>query len=120
MKRRRRPVFLLVLLLAAVSTPVAGGDDILVPGRWTAEVRQSVEEAGGWAWYRSWLKPDNSFFTKHERNLFEESVGITIADLSGAHEVFVNGKSIGTGGAFPPGYRDGGGRTVRHADAVTS
>jgi putative membrane-bound dehydrogenase-like protein len=114
MKRRRRPVFLLVLLLAPVSAPVAGGDDVVVPGRWTAEVRQSVEEAGGWAWYRSWLKPDNSFFTKHERNLFEESVGITIADLSGAHEVFVNGKSIGTGGAFPPSYRDGGGRTVRH------
>jgi hypothetical protein len=29
-----------------------------------------------------------SFFTKHERNLFEESVGIHFRDLVGAHENF--------------------------------
>jgi len=110
MKQLRRLVFLVVLALA----PVAAAEDIRVPGRWTTQTRQAVDDAGGWAWYRSWIRPADSFFTPHERNLFEESVGITIADLSGAHEVFVNGKSIGTGGAFPPNYRDGGGQTVRH------
>ena len=104
----------LIFLVVPLAALVAEGNDIQVPGRWPVRLRQEVEEAGGWGWYRSWLKPDDSFFTKHDRNLFEESVGITIADLSGAHEVFVNGKSIGVGGGFPPDYRDGGGRTVRH------
>src|SRR6185503_7302129 len=49
------------------------------------------------AWYRTWVKVDDGFFSKHERNLFEESVGINIRDLAGAHEVWVNGKKIGAG-----------------------
>jgi hypothetical protein len=49
------------------------------------------------AWYRTWVRVDDSFFTKHERNLFEESVGLHFRDLEGAHEVFVNGVKIGAG-----------------------
>ena len=49
------------------------------------------------AWYRTWVRVDDSFFTKHERNLFEESVGLHFRDLVGAHEAFVNGVKVGAG-----------------------
>jgi putative heme-binding domain-containing protein len=49
------------------------------------------------AWYRTWVRVDDSFFTKHERNLFEESVGLHFRDLVGSHEAFVNGVKIGAG-----------------------
>ena len=41
----------------------------------------------GTAWLRARVKVHDSFFTKHERNLFEESVGVNISELAGAHEV---------------------------------
>jgi len=68
----------------------------------------------GTAWLRAWVKVTDSFFIKHDRNLFEESVGVNIRDLAGAHEVWVNGKRIGTGGAFPPGYQSAGHTLFRH------
>ena len=68
----------------------------------------------GFAWYRAWVKVPDSYFTKHERNLFEESVGVNIRDLAGAHEVWVNGKKIGTGGAFSPDFRNGRETIHRH------
>ena len=48
-------------------------------------------------WYRTWVRVDDSFFTKHERNLFEESVGLHFRDLIGSHEAFVNGVKVGAG-----------------------
>ena len=57
------------------------------------------------AWYRTWVRVDDSFFTKHERNLFEESVGLHFRDLVGTHEAFVNGVKVGAGSgreADPP------------------
>ena len=68
----------------------------------------------GIAWYRAFVKVPDAYFAKHERNLFEESVGVNIRDLAGAHEVWVNGRKIGTGGAFPPDYRSGRELTHRH------
>lgn len=65
-------------------------------------------------WLRTWVKVDDSFFTKHERNLFEESVGVHFRDLEGAHEAYVNGVKIGTGGAFAPGYRNARKEIFRH------
>ena len=65
-------------------------------------------------WYRAWVKVPDSFFSTHERNLFEESVGVYIRDLPGAHEVWMNGRKLGTGGNFPPDYRDGGDSLHRH------
>ena len=49
------------------------------------------------AWYRTWVRVDDSFFTKHERNLFEESVGLHFRDFIGSHEAFVNGVKVGAG-----------------------
>ena len=48
-------------------------------------------------WYRTWVRVDDSFFTKHERNLFEESVGLHFRDLVGLHEAYVNGVKVGAG-----------------------
>jgi putative membrane-bound dehydrogenase-like protein len=73
-----------------------------------------VTNFSGYAWYRAWVKVPDSYFTKHERNLFEESVGVNIRDLAGAHEVWVNQRKIGTGGAFPPEYRSGRDTIYRH------
>jgi putative membrane-bound dehydrogenase-like protein len=68
----------------------------------------------GFAWYRAWVKVPDSYFAKHERNLFEESVGVYIRDLAGAHEVWVNERKVGTGGAPPPDYRSGQKAFHRH------
>ena len=68
---------------------------IHVPGAWETNGPPVARAYDGFAWYRAWLKPHGSFFTKHERDLFAESVTVTIRDLADAHEVFVNGKRIG-------------------------
>lgn len=68
----------------------------------------------GHAWYRAWVKVPDAFFATHERNLFEESVGVNVRNLAGAHEVFVNARKIGTGGSFPPDYQSGREGIHRH------
>jgi len=78
------------------------------------EVPGPIPAGPGWRWYRAWFKPHDSFFTPHERNLFAESVTLNLRGFSGAHEVFVNGESVGRGGAFPPQYRDGVAGNHRH------
>ncbi|MFM8903969.1 MAG: hypothetical protein ACKOIB_01790, partial [Verrucomicrobiota bacterium] len=55
---------------------------------------------GRTVWLRAWVKVDPSFFSKHERTLFEESVGVHFRDFAGAHELHVNGVKVGTGGSF--------------------
>ncbi len=110
----------LVLAAALVVSGVARAAEwqrVKVPGAWPAPATPvPVAEAGAgeFAWYRAWVKVHDSFFTAHERNLFEESVGVNIRDLAGAHEVWVNGKKIGTGGAFPPAYQSGRAAIHRH------
>lgn len=101
---------------AAESATEAAGpwQTIEVPGAWTNASVASAPATGGYVWCRAWLKPHPGFFTPHERNLFSESVTLSIRDLSGAHEVFVNGTRIGGGGAFPPAYRDGRAENHRH------
>ncbi len=89
---------------------------VTVPGAAPASAAGDAAGADGFAWYRTWVKVHDSFFTRHERNLFEESVGVNLRDLAGAHEVWVNGKKIGTGGAFPPAYQSG--RAVLHRHKV--
>src|SRR5688572_20607683 len=77
---------------------------IKVPGAWETNAPKLARGYHGFAWYRTWLKPHDSFFTKHERDLFAESVTLTIRDLADAHELFVNGIRIGGGGKFPPNF----------------
>ena len=84
------------------------------PAAWKAVAVPGPMPAAGTAWYRAWVKVPDSYFSQHERNLFEESVGVNIRDLAGAHEVWVNGKMIGTGGSFPPAFRSGADAVHRH------
>ena len=85
----------------AVGAPAAspGWKPVAVPG---------VIQFEGVGWLRAWVKVPDSYFATHERNLFEESVGLYIEAFDGAHEAWVNGVRIGAGGAFPPAYRSGG------------
>ncbi|MCB1203935.1 MAG: c-type cytochrome [Verrucomicrobiae bacterium] len=87
--------FGLILLFAIGSIPLCAADwqPVSVPG---------PVPSSGTGWLRCWVKPHDSFFTKHERNLFEESVGFHFSDLPGSHEVWVNGVRIGAGSE--PGF----------------
>jgi putative membrane-bound dehydrogenase-like protein len=94
----------------------------------SAAAQQSTALAPGWqivavpgpfrssetAWLRAWVRVPDAYFAAHERNLFEESVGIYIRDLAGAHELWVNGVRAGQGGEFAPNYRSGGETLHRH------
>lgn len=85
-----------------------------VPGAWEITGPPEAKDYDGYAWYRTWFRPDDSFFIKHERNLFEESVIVNIRSLADAHEVYVNGINIGIGGQFPPNFESGRGEIHRH------
>ena len=76
----------------------AGWVTVPVPGPYGFE---------GFGWYRTWFKPPQRFFAKHERDLWGESVIFNVQGLAGAHEVYVNGNLIGSGGSFPPDFQDG-------------
>lgn len=110
----RRLLVLALLGLSAASSFAAEWRSIDVPGAWNEATTREVAAAGHTAWYRTWVKVHDSFFTKHDRNLYEESVGVNLRDLDGAHEVWVNGVKIGTGGAFPPNYQNGRSAIHRH------
>jgi len=79
------------LLLILLFPQAAEWRPVPVPGA------RQASDAAEVAWYRAWVKGEDGFFAKHERNLFEESVGINIRDLAGTHEIWVNGKKIGAG-----------------------
>lgn len=68
-------------------------------GEWQLASVPGATNLNGAAWYRAWVKVPDSYFGQHERNLFEESVGVYIRDLAGAHEVWLNGNRIGAGNA---------------------
>src|SRR5947207_9354324 len=74
----------LLLFAAFVLNPLIAQDGswrtVQVPGPRAAS---EAPGADGVAWYRAWVKVNDSFFAKHERNLFEESVGVNIRDLAG-------------------------------------
>ncbi len=84
-----KQLLLLIFTGLAVSTATAA--------EWRPAKVLGAIPAEGTAWLRCWVKPHDSFFSKHERNLFEESVGFHFSDLPGSHEVWVNGVKIGGG-----------------------
>ena len=81
---------------------------------WESVSGPSEQIYSGNAWYRTWFKPHATFFNKHERDLYGESVILNIRGLVGAHDVYVNGKKIGSGGQFPPQFKDGREGNHRH------
>jgi putative membrane-bound dehydrogenase-like protein len=92
----------------------AGWATVRVPGAWETNGPATARGHDGFAWYRAWLKPHDSFFTPHERNLFAESVTLNVRGLAEAHEAFVNGTRVGGGGSFPPQFRSGRAENHRH------
>ena len=87
-------------------------------GDWVTVAVPGTHDFKGYGWYRTWFKPPQRFFAKHERDLWGESVIFNVRGLAGAHEVYVNGKRIGGGGSFPPGFEDG--RKGNHQHKVPS
>ncbi len=111
--------FVLIALFSAATVLHAQpadpeGRTVRVPGPWPTNQVSLPGSTGGYAWYRAWLKPHESFFTPHERNLFAESVTLNVRDLADAHEALVNGTRVGTGGQFPPEFRSGRAANHRH------
>ena len=92
-------------IACAPQATAAEWETVAVPGE------QSFTD---YAWYRTWLKPHATFFSKHERDVFGESVIMNVRGLTGAHELYINGKKIGSGGHFPPEYADGREGNHRH------
>lgn len=99
-------LFLGCILTLAASWAFAQGTSH-IPSTFDAATTATV-------WLRTWVKVDDSFFTKHERNLFEESVGLHFRNLAGAHEAFVNGVKVGAGGKLTPTYVSGVAEVFRH------
>jgi putative membrane-bound dehydrogenase-like protein len=65
-------------------------------------------------WLRCWVRVHDNFFTPHERNLFEESVGVHVSGFVGAHELWINGQKIGQAGQLPPTYQPAAAGLIRH------
>ncbi|MEY4940868.1 MAG: hypothetical protein RIQ93_2603 [Verrucomicrobiota bacterium] len=111
-----KKLLLLLPLLALCPAPLLAADwqRATVPGAWEENGPPAARNYDGVAWYRTWVKVHDSFFTKHDRNLFEESVSVNIRDLADAHEVYVNGVKIGAGGQLPPNFVSGRKDIHRH------
>ena len=82
------------------------------PGAWALEWQPVTVpgEAGGarpvgTGWYRCWVKVPDNWATLGGRDLWVESVTLTIDSSHAAHEAFLNGKRLGGAGSFPPGAK---------------
>ena len=100
----------LTVLACALFASVANSS----AAEWTTVRVPGEQSFTGYAWYQTWFKPDASFFSEHERDLFGESVVLSIRGLVGAHEAYINGTKIGGGGQFPPQFEDGRAGNHRH------
>src|SRR5688572_2484201 len=112
-----KPLLIVVLALSRFTEPVCaddGWETIRVPGVWEKSGVAAAKNYDGIAWYRGWVWPHDEFLAAHERNLFEESVTLTLPGVADAHEAFVNGVRIGGGGKFPPEFVSGRGEMQRH------
>ncbi len=111
----KKITFILLAMTSCVClTHAADWRTAIVPGSWEEKGPAAAKSYDGVAWYRTWVKVDDAFFTPHERNLYEESVSINIRDLADAHELYANGIKIGAGGQLPPDYKSGRNDVHRH------
>ncbi len=100
-----RLALLALIFLWSFVANAASSKDVSVPGEVPFQ---------GHATFQCWFKPHPTFFNRHERDLYGESAILNIRSLVGAHEVFINGRSIGQGGGFPPNFTDGSEGNHRH------
>ena len=66
-----------------------------------------VSPPTGVGWYRCWVKVPNNWATLGGRDLWVESVTLTVDASHTAHEAFLNGKRLGGSGHFPPEAKPG-------------
>ena len=71
-----RVCWIVLLFTCLVQSSAVEWITLTVPGR---------HEFNGYGWYRTWFKPPQGFFAKHERDLWGESVIFNIRGLAGAH-----------------------------------
>ena len=81
---------------------------VTVPG---ADVAQRTTGIG---WYRCWVKVPDNWATLGGRDLWVESVTLTIDSSHTAHEAYLNGKRLGGAGTFPPDATAGDGLAKRY------
>ena len=68
---------------------------IQVPGPWS-----SKELTSGFKTYQCWIKVPAHWTNTSGRNLWTESVTFTIEKLASSHELWINGKKIGSAGSL--------------------
>ncbi|TWT92614.1 PVC-type heme-binding CxxCH protein [Neorhodopirellula pilleata] len=102
----------LVLVLGLFSATWFGHISPSIGSDWQVVSVPGEHPIASTVWFRTWLKPHASFFSRHERDLFGESVIFQLRGVNGAHEVWINGTSIGrlgvsstTSGEKPTGHR---------------
>lgn len=68
---------------------------------------------GAYRWYRCYAKVPDRWVVKQAKDLWVESVTVTIEGVAGAYEVYINGTKVGGGGAMPPSYQPDDGAVQR-------
>ena len=111
-----RRLLFVATMMAAATTAAADPDwqAIPVPGAWEKSGLHGTAAYDGHAWYRGWVMPHAECFSEHRSDLFRESVGLVVQGVADAHEVFINGQRIGTGGTLPPEFTSGRDMNLRH------
>ena len=88
-------VFLFFILMSIIPYGANGNEikTIQVPGTWS-----SNELTSGFKAYQCWVKVPAHWTNTSGRNLWTESVTFTIEKLASSHELWINGKKIGSAG----------------------
>ena len=88
-------IFLFFILLSIIPYDANGTEtkSIQVPGPWS-----SKELTSGFKTYQCWIKVPAHWTNTSGRNLWTESVTFTIEKLASSHELWINGKKIGSAG----------------------
>jgi len=93
--------------LSVAATHAAGQQwgEITVPGAW--EKQAGLADYDGYGWYRCFVKVPDSWTNVKGRPLWVQSVTLSLLDVADAHELYINGKKIGSAGTMPPNFKSG-------------
>lgn len=99
---------LLVVLLLPCELPaqepkttLADWSPLAVPGLWEDVGGKEFAKLDGFAWYRAWVKVPEAWKGG--------DLTLSVDRVMNAFEAYWEGELVGTGGAFPPKYRDASG-----------
>ena len=91
------------------------------PSAWAWEWRpvtvpgaDDASRPNGVGWYRCWVTVPNNWATLGGRDLWVESVTLTIDASYAAHEAYLNGNRLGGAGGFPPAAKPSDGLAKRY------